>query len=288
VVGKPATLLDGSEALYLPGALVAALWGGLAAISLLIGAVIAVRLKPAPRVTGAIMGFGAGALIGSIAYDLLPESLINDSTVWVFAAFAAGALTFFAGDYLIDRRGGLNRKKISGKGSSPSQVTQVQLAGARMEPGGQLAATAKGSGSGVAIFLGTLLDGIPESLVLGIGLALSEKLSLAFLAAVFISNLPEGIAGTTSMIADGQSRRKVLLMWVGLVAASMVAAAVGYAFGIRVPAADGRVVQSFAAGAMLTMLADTMMPEAFEHGGKIVGLLTALGFLTAAIFAILE
>lgn len=248
------------------GALTAALWGGLAAISLLIGAIIAVRLNPAPRVTGAIMGFGAGALIGSIAYDLLPESLIHDSTVWVLAAFAAGALTFFAGDYLIDRGGGLNRKRIGHDG----------------------AAAAEGSGSGVAIFLGTLLDGIPESLVLGIGLALSEKLSLAFLAAVFISNLPEGIAGTTSMIADGQSRRKVIVMWVGLVLASMLAAAVGYSFGIRVPAADGRVVQSFAAGAMLTMLADTMMPEAFEHGGKIVGLLTALGFLTAAVFAILE
>jgi zinc transporter, ZIP family len=68
----------------------------------------------------------------------------------------------------------------------------------------------------------------------------------------------------------------------------MLAAAIGYSFGIRVPVADGRIAQSFAAGAMLTMLADTMMPEAFEHGGKIVGLLTALGFLTAAIFAILE
>jgi zinc transporter, ZIP family len=246
--------------------IVAAFWGGLAAISLIVGAVVAVRLHPSERVTGAVMGFGAGALIGGIAYELVPESLMKDAGWDVLIAFAAGALAFFVGDWLIDRRGGKHRKLIASAASEPSI------------PGG---------GSGTAIFLGTLLDGIPESLVLGIGLALGGSISVAFLAAVFVSNIPEGIAGTSSLISEGHSRRQVYRMWIALVIASAAAAALGYAFARTASSVDGRVVQSFAAGAVLTMLADTMMPEAFKHGGKIVGLLTTLGFLMAAILSVL-
>ena len=128
----------------------------------------------------------------------------------------------------------------------------------------------------------------PTPLVLGLGLGLGSSVSLAFLTAVFVSNIPEGIAGTGSLIAEGYSRRRVYRMWIALVDASAGAAAIGYSLAISVPSIDGRIVQSFAAGAMLTMLADTMMPEAFKHGGKIVGLLTAVGFLLAAILAVLE
>jgi len=244
--------------------LLAAFWGGVAAISLIIGAVVAVRLHPSERLTGAVMGFGAGALIGGIAYELVPESLLKEADWWILAAFAAGALTFFVGDWVIDRRGGKHRKRIASGASSSD------------------------GGSGTAIFLGTLLDGIPESLVLGLGLALGSSVSLAFLAAVFVSNIPEGIAGTTSLISEGHSRRQVYRMWIALVIASAAAAAVGFSFARSVPSVDGRIVQSFAAGAMLTMLADTMMPEAFKHGGKIVGLLTTLGFLMAAVLSMLE
>ena len=246
---------------------VAAFWGGLAALSLLIGAVMAVRLRPSERITGAVMGFGAGALMGGIAYELAPESLMNEAGWTVLAAFAAGALTFFVGDWLIDQRGGKDRKRIASKDGGASDSD---------------------GGSGTAIFLGTLLDGIPESLVLGLGLGLGSSVSLAFLAAVFVSNIPEGIAGTTSLISEGHSRRQVYQMWTALVIASAVAAALGYAFAHSVPSVDGRIIQSFAAGAMLTMLADTMMPEAFKHGGKVVGLLTTLGFLMAAVLSALE
>ncbi len=148
-------------------------------------------------------------------------------------------------------------------------------------------ASTPGGGTGTAIFLGTLLDGIPESLVLGIGLALGGSVSLAFLAAVFVSNIPEGIAGTTSLISEGHSRRQVYRMWIALVVASAAATTFGYAYASSAPSVDGRVVQSFAVGAMLTMLADTMMPEAFKHGGRVVGLLTTLGFLMAATLSVL-
>lgn len=249
---------------------VAAFWGGLAAISLIIGAVLAIRLKLSERITGAVMGFGAGALLGGIAYELVPESLMKDVGLGMLLAFAAGALTFFVGDWLIDARGGLHRKRIA------REATKT-----RSSPGSE-------GGSGTAIFLGTLLDGIPESLVLGLGLGLGGSISLAFLAAVFVSNIPEGIAGTTSLISEGHARRQVYWMWIALVLASAVAAALGYAYARSAPSVDGRIIQSFAAGAMLTMLADTMMPEAFKHGGKIVGLLTTLGFLMAAVLSVLE
>jgi zinc transporter, ZIP family len=240
---------------------VAAFWGALAASSLVLGAVLAVRVRLSNRVIGIVMGFGAGALIGAIAYELVPESMISGAGKEIFAAFAAGTLTFFVCDWVVDNRGGRHRKKIAGE---------------------------RGAGSGAAIFLGTLLDGIPESLTLGLGLALGGAISVAFLAAVFVSNLPEGIAGTASLLTEGHSRRQVLWMWIGLVIASAAAAAVGFAVVKMVPGTDGRLIQGFAAGGVLIMLADAMMPEAFEHGGKIVGLLTTLGFLMAAILSALQ
>jgi zinc transporter, ZIP family len=243
----------------------AAFWGAFAAGTLVIGAILAIRLHPSDRITGIVMGFGAGALIGSIAYELMPEAALGRLGEGTVLAFGLGALTFFVGDWFIDRGGGTERKGIAG---------------------------GTGGASGTAIFLGTLLDGIPESVVLGTSIALSSSeaqgVSLAFLAAIMVSNVPEGIAGTRCMISEGHSPRRVLGMWIALVIAAAVSAGAGYAFASNVSSVDGRMAQAFAAGAMLTMLADTMMPEAFEFGGKAVGLLTTLGFLMAAILAVLE
>ena len=241
-------------------AYIAAMWGGLAASTLIIGAFIALRFNLSNRLVGAVMGFGSGALLGSIAYELVPESLIgNDRNIYF--AFALGALIFFVGDWLVDRWGGKHRKRLESQADG---------------------------GSGTAIFLGTLLDGLPESLTLGIGLASGGSINLAFLTAIFISNLPEGVAGTKSLVNEGHSPRQVYLMWGCLVIASALAAAMGFAVAYSLPTLDGQYMQAFAAGAMLTMLADVMMPEAFAHGGKTVGLLTALGFLMAAILSSFE
>jgi ZIP family zinc transporter len=233
-------------------------WGGLAAAALLIGYALANR-GLSNRTIGMIMGLGAGALISAIAYELVPESVLGGSGTAV--AFALGALAFFAGDWLIDRRGGHVRKDISGD---------------------------QARGSGPAIFLGTLLDNIPESMVLGMGLAMGGTINAAFLAAVFVSNLPEGVAGSINLEAAGYSRRAVFWMWSALVLASAACAGLGYVIILQLPSADGRYAQAFAAGAMLTMLADAMMPEAFEHGGKTVGLFTVAGFLLAAVLSVLQ
>jgi zinc transporter, ZIP family len=238
--------------------LTAILWGGLAAASLLIGFVLAGR-GLSNRTIGMIMGIGAGALLSAIAYELIPESEIYGGGMALF--FCLGALAFFFADWMIDRRGGEDRKDIAGD-----------------QPGG----------SGSAIFIGTLLDNIPESMILGMSLAVGGGISTAFLAAVFVSNLPEGVAGTLNLEASGRSRRSIFWMWTSLVLISAACAGLGY-FLIRwLPTADGHSAQAFAAGAMLTMLADAMMPEAFEHGGKLVGIFTVMGFLIAAILAVME
>ena len=234
----------------------AVLWGGLAAASLLIGFYLATR-GPSLRVTGLIMGIGAGALVAAIAYELVPESILGGWGMGL--AFGLGAVAFFLGDWVVDRRGGEDRKDIAGSSET---------------------------GSGAAIFIGTLLDNVPESIILGMGLALGGAINLAFLVAVFISNLPEGVAGSLNLEAAGYPRRKVFGMWAVLVGVSAACAGLGYLLVGRLPGIDGRMAQAFAAGAMLTMLADAMMPEAFEHGGKMVGLFTALGFLTAAVLSV--
>jgi ZIP family zinc transporter len=233
--------------------LAAFLWGALAASSLLVGYVLAER-GLSNRAVGLVM------VIGAVAYELVPEAVLGGAGM--VAALLAGALAFFVGDWLVDHRGGARRKTI-------------KAGEAGEEPG-----------SGSAIFIGTLLDNIPESLVLGIGLASGGSISVTFLVAVFVSNLPEGIAGTLNLVAAGRSRMHVFWMWTTLVIVSAASAAVGYGVVERIPAADGRLVQAFAAGAMLTMLADAMMPEAYEHGGKLVGLLTALGFVAAATLSL--
>ena len=243
-------------------ALNAGLWGGLAALSLLAGAILAVKLRLSDKLTGAVMGFGGGALISSIAYELVPESSLKGTGRWMALTFLLGALVFFVADRIIDGQGGEQRKAIS-----PGEAA---------------------GGSGTAIFLGTLLDGIPESLILGIGLATGGAISFAFLIAVFVSNLPEGIAGTRSLLAAGRTPSHVYGMWTSLVAVSALASAGGFALVQAMPAADGRYARAFAAGAVLTMLSDVMLPEALEHGGKIVGIMATLGYLTAAVLSVME
>jgi ZIP family zinc transporter len=239
-------------------ALAAGLVGALSASSLLLGAALAIWLRPSNRVVGLVMGFGSGTLISALAYELVPAAARGDFPVVL--GLAVGALTFYFADRVIDDHGGKHRKSIAAK---------------------------KPAGTGLAIFLGTLLDGIPESLVLGMSLALGGTVGVAFVVAVVISNLPEGMAGSKSMADAGMSRSMIFGMWSALVAASAFAAALGYWLIIVESGIQGAGVEAFAAGAMLTMLADTMMPEAFAHGGPVVGLVTTCGFVVATALAFL-
>jgi ZIP family zinc transporter len=237
-------------------------WGLLAASSLLIGGLLVLRVRVADRVLGLIMAFGAGVLISAVAYELVDEAFTTSKgSGGIALGLTAGALVFFVGDTIIDGLGGSNRKSMEGK---------------------------QQSGTALAIVLGIVLDGIPESAVIGLTLLQGGSVGAAMLIAVFLSNLPEAIAATTGLRASGWRTRNVLGLWIVVMLASALASLAGYGlFGDASPSTVAFVL-SFAAGAILTMLADTMMPEAFARGGKLVGLATTLGFGLAFAISALE
>ena len=230
-------------------------WGALGGSALVLGAVAAVVWRIPVRVLGMVMGFGAGVLISALAFDLVEEAVETSAGEGgVAVGLLTGAVVFFAGDALIDRMGGEGRKASDGS---------------------------QAEGSGLAIVLGAVLDGIPESIVLGLGLLAGEGVSVAFIAAVFISNLPEGLAATTGLVASGWTRGHVLLLWAGVAFVSALSALLGYVVFDGASPGTVAFVLAFAGGAILCMLADTMMPEAFAHEGRLVGLFTAAGFALA-------
>jgi len=236
----------------------AAFWGFVGGGALVLGAVAGIWLRPSQRVIGLIMAFGAGVLISALAFELTEQAFEIGGADSVAAGLGAGALTFFLGDWAIDARGGNDRKRS----------------------GGQQAA-----GSAGAIVLGAVLDGIPESAAIGLTLLEGGGVSVAVVAAVFLSNIPESLSAATGLRVAGHSPGWILRLWIGVTIVSAIAAALGY--GLLGDASPDLVgfTQAFAAGAVLTMLADTMMPEGFEHGGRAAGLLTVLGFSLAFLIS---
>jgi zinc transporter, ZIP family len=233
-----------------------------ASSSLLIGGLVALNLPLSRRVIGLVMAFGAGVLVSALAYELFLEATETaDRSRFAAGGLFAGSLTFFIGDALIDRMGGDERKSMKG--------TQA-------------------SGVALAIVLGIVLDGIPESAVIGVDLRAGEGVGWAFIVAVFLSNLPEAAGASTGLAAAGWRTGRIYLLWIGVALVSGVAAALGWAVvGGAGPDATAFIL-AFAAGAILTMLADTMFPEAFEQGGKAAGLLTTLGFAVAFTISTFE
>ncbi|HYN66797.1 MAG TPA: ZIP family zinc transporter [Ornithinibacter sp.] len=248
----------------------AAWWGFVGGAALLVGALLGLYLRVGLRVIGLVMAFGAGVLISAVAFELTQEAYRSAGSAAAALGLAAGSLTFFTGDALIDRQGGHRRKSpVHGGVRSPEPTPEPAPAGTA------------GASSGMALVLGALLDGVPESAAIGISLLGGSGVSVAVVAAVVMSNVPEAMSATTGLKASGRSTGWILGLWSLVVAASTVSAMLGY--GLLGGASESTVafIQTFAAGAILTMLADTMMPEAVEHAGRLVGLLTVLGFAVA-------
>ena len=230
-------------------------WGVVAASSLLLGGVLAIWLPVSRRTLGLVMAFGAGVLISAVSFELVEEAFETSTGEGGIAlGLFLGSLTFFVGDWAIDRFGGAERKHSGGKQSG---------------------------GFALAIVLGIVLDGIPESFVLGLTVLQAGEVSAAFLVAVFLSNLPEAIAASSGLTQSGWHRSRILGLWALVMAVSGLAALAGYVLLDGASPATIAFVLSFAAGAILTMLADTMMPEAFEHAGKLGGMVTTVGFAVA-------
>lgn len=237
----------------MPEPLQAGLWGLVAALALVLGAMIAL-LTPVPRKAVAlVLAFGAGALVSALAFDLSDEAFRAGGTLIFGTGLAVGALIYYVGDRLIDRLG---------HGAGVSRQA-----------------------NGPAIVLGALLDGLPESLVLGATLIGSASVSPSLLAAVLVSNLPEGLAGARDLSDEGHSKRFIFGLWVAVAIASGVVAAIGNAGLSAMGPGPLAFIQAVAAGGIITMLADTMFPEAFRDGGDSAGLATALGFATAFVIS---
>jgi ZIP family zinc transporter len=221
-----------------------------------LGAALALRFAIGLRTIGLVMGFGAGVLISAVAFDLVEEAVDKASGHGAtLLGIFAGCGVFFCGDWLIDRTGGARRKSARGADG----------------------------GSALAIVLGTVLDGIPESIVIGLTIYEGGAVGAAYLAAVFISNVPEAVSSTSGLAASGWAPRRILGMWTLIALVSGLASFAGYALFQHSSPDTVAFVLAFAAGAILTMLADTMMPEAYEHGGKLVGVVTTLGFAVALV-----
>jgi ZIP family zinc transporter len=230
-------------------------WGTLAASSLVIGAIVALLLNIGLRTIGLIMAFGSGVLISAVSFDLVQEAVDKSSGHgWAVGGFFAGCLVFFGGDWLIDHLGGSQRKDPSGD---------------------------QAGGSALSIVLGSVLDGIPESMVIGLTIFEGGAVGAAYLAAVFISNLPESISSTSGLATSGWKKSRILWMWIAIAVISGLASLAGYGLFQNSSPDTVAFVLAFAGGAILTMLAETMMPEAYEHGGKLVGVVTTLGFAVA-------
>lgn len=236
----------------------AALWGFVGGAALLVGALVGLFVPVPSRWVGLVMGFGVGVLVSAVAFELTAEAYDRAGGTPVVAGLLAGGLTFFAGDWWIDQRGGHRRKSLHGP--------------------------AAGAGS-TALVLGALLDGIPESAAIGVSLLDGGAVGLAVVAAVFLSNVPESLSASVGLRRAGRSTGHILGMWLAVTAASTVAAAAGYGLLGGAGAGTLAVTQGFAAGAILTMLADTMVPEAVEHAGRLVGLVTVLGFSCAFLLS---
>jgi ZIP family zinc transporter len=228
-------------------------WGGVAASSLLIGVALAFVRRWSKRSIGLVLGFGAGALISAVSFELAEEGLAAGGLRPVAFGLAAGAIVFFVADGLIARLGA---------GRSRERKTQAGTAGP-------------------ALALGAFLDGIPEQLVLGLGLASGAPISLGLLAAIFVSNLPEAVGSASAMRDGGSTRRQIAVLWLAVAVVCTLASGAGY---LAADTASGEaigVVNGFAAGALLVMLVDSMIPEAAEHSGRVTGLVTTLGYAVA-------
>lgn len=238
----------------------AALWGWVGGAALLLGAAAGVWLPVSTKVVGLIMGFGTGVLFSAVAFELTQEAFSRSGTLAVVLGLMGGALTYFAGDWFLDNRGGHRRKNPEG-----------------MHP----------DAGPMALVLGALLDGIPESAAIGISLVGGSGVGVAVLAAVFLSNVPEALSASAGMRASGVSTSRIFAIWGAVTLASTVAAGAGFSL---LGDADPIVVattQAFAAGAILTMLSDTMVPEAVKYAGRWVGLVTVVGFGSAFLLSAL-
>ncbi|MET0590967.1 MAG: ZIP family zinc transporter [Naasia sp.] len=240
--------------------LLAGISGAIGASTLLVGAAIAYFVEVPKGIVAGIMAFGAGVLISALAFELVEEANADGGLIPTVLGFLVGASIFVAADWLIARR------RTSSRGTPRSGSSGDE-----------------DEGGGSAIAVGALIDGIPESIVLGLSAAGTGGLSLPIIAAIAISNIPEGLSSTSDMKQDGRGARYIFGVWGGIALASTAAALLGNLLLSGAPVEVVAFVTTVAAGGILAMLSNTMIPEAFQRDRVLTGLVAALGFVTAFV-----
>ena len=241
----------------------AGFWGFVAGAALLIGAGVAYFIKVPQRLIAAVMAFGSGVLISALSFELMDEAYKQGGFDSTAIGFLGGAAIYTLANWLLSRKGAKHRKRSGGKKPSAQED----------------------SGSGAAIAVGALLDGIPESIVIGLSMLHGGTVSMVAVIAIFLSNIPEGLSSAAGMKKAGRSAIYIFGIWGGIATASGAAALVGYTLFQGFSADVVAATTAIAAGAILSMLVDTMIPEAFEEAHNFAGLITVAGFLSAFVLS---
>ena len=244
---------------HVPVWLQAGFWGSVAGAALLLGAAVGYWIKVPARLVAGIMAFGSGVLISALSFELMDEAWHTGGLDATALGFLGGAFAFTLANWLLAHHGAKHRKRSCGLQPSEAQH----------------------SGSGVAIAVGALLDGIPESIVIGLSMLGGGKVSLVAVSAIFLSNLPEGLSSAAGMKKAGRSAAYIFGIWGAIALASSISALAGFTLFEGVSPATVAATTAIAAGAILAMLADTMIPEAFAEAHDFAGMITVLGFLAA-------
>ncbi|SHJ99605.1 ZIP family metal transporter [Tepidibacter formicigenes] len=236
-------------------------WGGITGFAVFLGALVGIYFKIKKYIVGFIMALGTGVLIGAASFELLIKSVKNAGIKITAIGFILGAIIFTILDFIIAQKGGNERKRSKEK------------------PEGY---------SGLAIFIGTLMDAIPESLIIGVSLIKEYHVSWILVIAIFISNFPEGLSSTIGLKKDGYSNSKIFFLWLMVLVTSSLSSLIGFIFFENASKSLVNGIGSFAAGGIVAMVSSTMMPEAYKEGGSVVGFISAIGLLSALILSHFE
>lgn len=237
-------------------------WGTIAASATMLGALIVLKYSIPKKIIGYIMALGTGALIGATSYELLEDAVKLSGFVQIAIGFLGGSLVFTLLDKVISKKGG-NKRKHSNRGEIVDDKNNQT--------------------SNFGIFIGSVMDTLPESAMIGMSLIGGDSVSMALVVSIFISNIPEGLSSTVGLQQSGYSKKKILVLWGLVVFFSALSSLAGATLLDSASNSIKAVVSSFTAGAIISMIASTMMPEAYKEGGPIVGFITCVGVFISLV-----
>jgi ZIP family zinc transporter len=240
------------------------IFGFIASVPLLLGTFLALFVSLPKKIIATIMAFGSGVLIAAISFSWIEEAFsLSQSVIPVILGFIFGGLSYTIANYILNKK-------------SKGQTRRRKRSHGEMAGGGKEA-------SGLSLFVGSVIDNIPENMALGISLVTGGSVNMVLIAAIFISNFPEGLSSTEGMKSNGKSRKYIIGLWSIAVVIGSISTAIGFSILSKANPFIVSVAISFAAGAILVMLAESMIPEAYEEGGMKIGIATMIGFGVAFI-----